>query len=103
MLTTGFDIIKTAQISGIIATGVSIGDTLTYVLDFINNGNSILRFYDVTDFLPPTVTYVNGSAQASIDGGPFSLAAPNQVGGTLEWSCINGNSAALPNPCTLYP
>ena len=69
-------------------SGVELTDTLTYTVNFTNDGTSTA--YDVTaeDVLPSGVLYAPGSAACSLDGSPIEEI----VGGTTTLA-FSGNPA----------
>lgn len=104
VLTTGFDVSKTAlDANGNLLSSAQVGDTVTYQIDFINQANTPLDTYQITDILPPTVTFVPGSVTATVNGvSGVSNVTPQGSPFTLEWTCTNGGSVQLPGTsCTL--
>ena len=60
------------------------GDTLTYVIQFRNMGNTAIRDVTIVDSLLPRLGYIKGSAQGP--KGTAFTADDNRVGGTeLKW------------------
>lgn len=66
------------------------GDTLTYTLTLANHGSIAARNVEITDLLPPGVSYVPGTL--SVLPADYSLGAPSISGQKLTWDVANGNA-----------
>ena len=73
-----------AVIKRVSATEAEPGDTLTYVIQFRNMGNTPIREVTIIDSLVPRLGYVKGSAKGPT--GTTFTADENKVGGVeLKW------------------
>jgi len=85
-------LVNVSFVKSILSHGTTHGDEVTYALDYANNGTQALSSYDVTDFWPATLTFVNSTptlpnTQSAVPGGQilkWHFAQPLAPGGTGE-------------------
>ncbi|WP_237066513.1 isopeptide-forming domain-containing fimbrial protein [Microbulbifer guangxiensis] len=73
------------------------GDELEYTLTITNNGTSTAFDTNVADTLPAELSYIDGSASATIDGSAVASfnSAPSESGNTLTWGRDNGDGSLV--------
>ena len=66
------------------------GDTLEYVLSYVNNANTNLTTYTLSDIIPANTTYVPGSSSCVTVPSGLTCTPSGPTSGSLSWAFTGG-------------